>query len=62
MIVVFGASQGAVVKLACPKCGEVQARARQPEGARYTCRRCGEVFEVEIRDETKSRNSDLTGR
>jgi len=56
MIVVSGASQGVVVRLQCPKCGEVQARARKPRGARYACRRCGEVFEVEVRENRKARD------
>ncbi len=46
MIIVYGASHGAVIKLQCPKCGEVQARARRDRDARYACRRCGEQLEV----------------
>jgi len=39
-----GASAGAVLRLQCPKCSEVQARARVPEPASYACRKCGEQF------------------
>jgi hypothetical protein len=28
----------------CPRCGEIQARARQPAGARYVCRACRHTF------------------
>ena len=42
---IFGAaSRAAVVKLTCPKCGEVQARARGKEDEKYACRKCGHVF------------------
>jgi predicted RNA-binding Zn-ribbon protein involved in translation (DUF1610 family) len=52
---IFGAaSRAAVVKLTCPKCGEVQARALGAEDEAYACRNCGKVFtrsEGERRDE-----------
>lgn len=39
---IFGAaSRAAVVELTCPKCGEVQARARDTEGTKRFCRKCG---------------------
>jgi DNA-directed RNA polymerase subunit RPC12/RpoP len=41
------ASRGAVVAVRCPKCGEVQARARGPAGTRYVCRACGKRFTLE---------------
>lgn len=44
MIVFGGASIGAVLKLRCPSCKEVQARARAPEGTVYVCRACGHSF------------------
>ena len=52
MIIVYGSSHGAVIKLQCPKCGEVQARARRPD-ARYACRRCGEQIEVRLEDDKR---------
>jgi len=39
-----GASAGAVLRLQCPRCSEVQARARAPEDSSYACRKCGERF------------------
>ena len=42
---IFGAaSRAAVVKLTCPKCGEVQARALGSEDDQYACRNCGNTF------------------
>jgi transposase-like protein len=38
------ASRGAVVRMTCPHCGEIQARARAGDDATYTCRKCGETF------------------
>lgn len=38
------ASVGAIVRMTCPHCGEVQARARASEEATYECRRCGKPF------------------
>jgi transposase-like protein len=44
-MVIFGPSAaGALVKLRCPKCGTVQARARGPEGTTYACRECHASF------------------
>jgi transposase-like protein len=37
-----GASRGAIVKLRCPHCREIQARARGQK--KYTCRKCKKVF------------------
>ena len=37
-----GASGGAVIKLRCPHCREIQARARGEK--KYTCRKCKKVF------------------
>lgn len=37
-----GASRGAVIKLRCPHCREVQARARGSK--KYTCRKCKKPF------------------
>ena len=44
VMIIFGGGAGSIVKLRCPKCGEVQARARQPKGATYDCRKCGKPF------------------
>lgn len=44
-MVIFGsAAAAALVRLRCPKCGELQARARLPEAATYECRKCGATF------------------
>ena len=44
-MVIFGPSAaGALVKLRCPKCGTVQARARGPEETPYACRECHASF------------------
>lgn len=53
-----GASAGAVVKLRCPKCGEVQARARAPKGTTYECRKCGHPF---TREEGSEKSSSKRG-
>jgi uncharacterized Zn finger protein len=47
MAIFAGASAGAVVKLECPACGEVQARARAPKGTVYECRACGRPIPTE---------------
>ena len=39
-----GASRAAIVRVTCPSCGEVQARARGPQGTQYACRKCGATF------------------
>ena len=39
-----GGSIGSLIRLECPFCGEVQARAREPEGTLYACRRCHKQF------------------
>lgn len=54
MAVFAGASMGAIVRLLCPKCGEVQARARAPEGTEYECRACGHGFRREEMNEESS--------
>lgn len=42
MPIIFGAAaRAAVVRLECPSCGEIQARARAKQGTVYTCRKCG---------------------
>jgi predicted SprT family Zn-dependent metalloprotease len=46
MIIVGGAAIGAIMKLRCDSCGEVQARARGPEGTTYACRKCGKPIDV----------------
>jgi transposase-like protein len=44
----FGASFGAVVRLRCPRCWEVQAREKRPAGAQpYTCHKCKRTFTLE---------------
>jgi transposase-like protein len=37
-------ARAALVKLACPHCGKVQARARKPLHERYRCRYCHKLF------------------
>lgn len=46
MALFTGGAQGTLVRLKCPGCGEVQVRARKPEGkrAKYRCRRCFTTF------------------
>jgi transposase-like protein len=46
MAVFTGGAQGALVRLRCPRCGEIQARARKPGGAsvKYRCRACHTTF------------------
>jgi transposase-like protein len=46
MALFVGGAQGALVRLRCPSCGEVQARARKPGGGtvKYRCRRCYKLF------------------
>jgi len=54
---IFGAATAAtVVKLACPHCGEVQARARKPKGERYRCRNCCRLFTREQGEEAPKRS------
>jgi transposase-like protein len=46
MAVFTGGAQGTLVRLRCPRCGEVQARAKKPGGggAKYRCRVCHTTF------------------
>jgi hypothetical protein len=45
MVLIYGAAAAAaLIKLACPHCGEVQARPRKPKGERYRCRKCHHLF------------------
>lgn len=37
----YGAVLGAIVRIECPKCREVQVRARKPPHVVVRCRRCG---------------------
>lgn len=44
----FGASFGAVLRLRCPHCFEIQAREKRPPAAApYTCRKCKKTFTLE---------------
>jgi len=44
-VILLGPSAfAAIVVVRCPHCGEVQARARAPEGHAYACRACGASF------------------
>ena len=53
---IFGSAAGAaLVRLRCPKCAEVQARSREPEGTVYACRKCGESF---TREEGRTGDDD----
>jgi ribosomal protein L37AE/L43A len=66
MPIFASASMGAVVRLTCPRCGEVQARARASESATYECRKCGVPFTgregreaaVEAKDEAPPRDEE----
>lgn len=46
MALFVGGAQGTLLRLKCPRCGEVQVRARKPGGgrAKYRCRRCFTTF------------------
>jgi transposase-like protein len=45
MLLIFKtALAAALIKLACPHCAEVQARARKARGERYRCRKCHRLF------------------
>jgi ribosomal protein L37AE/L43A len=44
MVIFGGASAGALVKLRCPKCAHIQARARAEEGTIYSCQKCRATF------------------
>ena len=41
----YGAILGALVRVTCPKCSEVQVRSRRPPHERIVCRKCGHSFE-----------------
>lgn len=56
MPIVFGASaRAALVRLVCPSCGEIQARAREKKGTVYACRKCGKPIPTSV-DATSSRS------
>lgn len=42
-----GGAMGGLVRVVCPHCGEVQARARKPPGGVYACRRCRKRFKAD---------------
>jgi phage FluMu protein Com len=42
----YGAVYGAFIKLTCPKCKEVQVRARRPPLQKVRCRKCDHEFVV----------------
>ncbi|MBK7583063.1 MAG: hypothetical protein IPI67_23055 [Myxococcales bacterium] len=45
MAVIFvGGAMGGMIRLACPHCGEIQARGRKPKGSVYACRKCRRRF------------------
>ena len=43
-MVFVGGALGTLIKLVCPHCGQVQARARKPARSDYACRRCRRRF------------------
>jgi len=47
MGIYVGGALGALLRLTCPHCHEVQARARKPRGSVYACRRCHKRFSRE---------------
>jgi len=57
MALFTGGAQGTLLRLKCPKCGEVQVRARKPEGvrAKYRCRKCFTTFTREAGTPKKKR-------
>jgi transposase-like protein len=46
MALFTGGALGTLIRLKCPKCGEVQVRARKLGGAKakYRCRKCFTTF------------------
>jgi len=44
MAIFTGGALGTLVRLTCPKCGEVQARARKRGRQEYDCRVCHHRF------------------
>ncbi|HSU39459.1 MAG TPA: hypothetical protein VLJ38_07825 [Polyangiaceae bacterium] len=50
MALFTGGAQGALVTLRCPRCHEIQARARKPGGGsvKYRCRACFTTFTREV--------------
>jgi hypothetical protein len=56
MVWIFGSAVGAsLLRLTCPRCGEVQARARKLSREPYDCRRCHERFTREEGEGKKPR-------
>ncbi|MFO0571706.1 MAG: hypothetical protein U0263_39140 [Polyangiaceae bacterium] len=55
MAVFTGGALGALVKLRCPHCHELQVRARKPSGSRYACRKCHKRFDREAGEEAARR-------
>lgn len=57
MALFTGGAQGTLLRLVCPSCGEVQVRARKPEGnrAKYRCRKCFTTFTREAGTPKKKR-------
>ena len=43
-MVMFGGSGGAIIKLRCPACARIQARARARAGTVYQCLECHKPF------------------
>jgi ribosomal protein L37AE/L43A len=69
MVIFGGASAGALIKLRCPKCAHIQARARAVEGSVYSCLKCRATFtreegtpKVEPQPAPKSRKSSSKKR
>jgi len=52
---VFGPAvmRALLLQLRCPRCGEVQARAREPKGYKYRCRKCRASFTVDEGQKSK---------
>ncbi len=55
--IIGGAIKGAIIKLACPHCSEMQLRARAHHGGRYRCRRCNKLFTKEEGEKQAKRRS-----
>jgi hypothetical protein len=60
MAIFTGGALGTLIRLTCPNCGEVQARARKRDRHKYDCRVCHRRFSAaegqakEIRAERRS--------
>ncbi len=60
---IFGATfRASLVRITCPACHEVQARARAASGHVYQCRRCFAPMRVSERDAPATESHDARAR